>query len=231
MLGFVRAQAVTDPEDRGAKRAGDSERGDAYEDMHEALEAALTEDSDFDARIRDVLAVVGQAAGLTQTDVNPHRTAKGHISTPGEMTTELLARAAEHATAILSERVGDATVRLTALAIVAQISATAAGEMAAGFPDLTGDDPRTEPAARKRAQRWLEEALQLADEAGGQNDLSRHAELGRDAQAVLEKMTAEHEVPQEWAINLLVAAAVEAAAITLQAAGALGAAQEIFTRR
>lgn len=118
---------------------------------------------------------------------------------------ELLERAALHATVILSDHDGDATVRLGALAALAQISPAAAGEMAADLPDLTGDDPRTEPAARERARQWIDDALRLTDhKAASRGD----AEAGNDAQAVLDGQAA----IRDWPIYRFVTATAEATA-------------------
>ncbi|MFB9830806.1 hypothetical protein [Actinoallomurus acaciae] len=217
LTAFVQAQLLTDADKI------DYEHGDPYDEMHGALEDALVHDEQFNDRLRAALDVAGLAARLTQTDVNPYRGVGRHISSPRQMTMELLARAALHATVVLTDHDGDATVRLGALATVAHVSAATAGEMAADLPDLTGDDPRTEPAARERARQWINDARQLT---GQQATSNGDVGAGDDTQAILDDQT----TTDDWPVHRFVSAAAEATAATLRSAGRLDAAKEIFTR-
>src|SRR5262249_8842240 len=145
------ADALATTEDHGAV-----EPADAYDDMHAALELVLGEGSGLDERIRYLLAVAGLAARLTDSAANPYRAAEGHVSTPRTLTHYLLAEPAMHAAVVLHRHDDDAAVRTRMISLAAQVAPTAAGDMAAEFPGLTGDDPRIEPASRARARRWIE---------------------------------------------------------------------------
>lgn len=230
MRKFVRAQALTNPDD-GSSRPSDEEVGDAYDDMHHALEAALNDDGDLYGQVRGILTVVGLAAELTSTEVNAHLGKERYICTPRELARELLERAAEHASVILSEEEpdGDGSVRLNALSVIAQIAPDAAGEMAADFPDLASDDPRDEPAARARARQWVVDALHTVRDHGSSN---RQIQLNGspDAHTVLDAVMDDQEMP-EWPIQRLVAAAAEVAASLLQSTHLANLTTEIFMRR
>jgi hypothetical protein len=123
----------------------------------------------------------------------------------------------------------DDVVRARMLSLVAQVAPAAAGDLAAEFPDLAGEDPRFEPASRMRALRWIENALQLALEKGraiaGETGLSCSA----DANALVTAVTARLELPSEWPIHRLVSASAEAAAAILRAVDAAELAGEVFT--
>lgn len=233
--------------------------GDTYDEMHNALDAALGEDDDVEARLRGLLTVIGIAAGLTGSDLNPRRGVEGYISTPHELAAELLRNPAEYASLILSEGVEeDDFIRLHALAEVARFSADAAGAMAADFPDLADEDPRTEPAARDRARRWIAAALHAAEGEGegggaavGEGDDSAAGQggggagagaiedggaagpggepgLDRDAAFVLGEVRQERELPADWPVHRLVAAAAQAAASLLPKESPEERAVEIF---
>jgi hypothetical protein len=222
-----------------------SDTGDTYDEMHNALDAALGEDDEAEVRLRGLLAIVGVAAGLTASDLNPRRGLDGYISAPHELAAELLRNPAEYASLILSEGVEeDDFIRLHALAEVARFSAAAAGAMAADFPDLADEDPRTEPAARERARRWIAAALRgaastaaapnSADGPGGEGvgEGGPAVELDKDTDAafVLNEVRQERDLPPLWPIRRLVAAAAQAAASLLPADSAADRAVEIFTQ-
>ncbi|WP_326634269.1 hypothetical protein OIE67_51035 [Nonomuraea fuscirosea] len=229
MTEFVEAQALTDP-DGISPRPGDEEVGDAYDDMHHALEAALTDNGDLSRRVRGLLTVVGRAAELTATDVNTHLGQERHICAPRELTRELLERAAEHAAVIISDEEpdDDGSVRLNALSMLAQIAPDAAGAMAADFPDLSSDDPRDEPAARTRARQWVADAMRVVREHQ-ESDQLVPGMASPDAELVLGAVAAEQELPQ-WPIQRVVAASAEAAATLLHTASLTTLAADVFTR-
>jgi hypothetical protein len=230
MTEFVRAQTLTDPDD-GSPRPAPIEAGDAYDEMHHALEEALDDDGDLYEQVRGILAVVGVAAQLTATEVNSHLGMERYISTPHELTRELLKRAAEHAAVILSEEEPDSngSVRLTALSMVAQVAPDAAGEMATDLPDLTSDDPRDEPAARARAHQWVIDALRLVrDHSRGDQEIKVAGST--DAQIVYKAVMADNGIPA-WPIQRLVSAAAETAASLLQGASLANSATAIFMRK
>jgi hypothetical protein len=232
MTEFVRALAVTDRCDDDHQDDDYDDAVDAYEDMHHSLEAALAEGRDLTARVRGTLLVTGFSAALTPTDVNPQRGVTGYISTPRELAAELLTSPAEYAAIILSEESDEENiVRLNALALVARIDPAAAGEMAADFPDLAGEDPRMEPAAHSRALRWIEEACRVARDHGHKQGEYPHVECGSDAKAILAAVAAGEGVPAEWPVQRIVAAAAEATASVLRATSSLDAAKEVFARR
>jgi hypothetical protein len=205
------------------------EVADPYDDMHAALELVLAEGPDPDERIRYLLAITGLAARLTDTDVNPRRTMEGHVSTPLMLTHYLLVEPTMHAALTLHRHDDDNAVRVRMLSLAAQVSPFAAGDMAAEFPDLTGDDPRLDPASRARALRWIEKALQLAREQSreiiGEADLNCSA----DARALVAAVTATLDLPAEWPIHRIVSAGAEAAASILHSLQAADLAAEIFT--
>ncbi|MFF5112197.1 hypothetical protein [Streptosporangium sp. NPDC000509] len=228
MREFVRAQALTDPDD-GSSYSFD-EDGDAYDDMHHALEAALDGDGDLYESVRGILNVVGQAAELTSTKVNAHLGKGGYICTPRELARGLLERAGEHASIIISEEEpdDDGSVRFKALSIIAQIAPDGTGAMATDFPDLVSDDPRNEPAARSRARQWIIDALGVVRNYGG-SDRQIQVNGSQDAKIVINAVMANQEMP-EWPIQRMVAASAEAAASLLQSTALSSLAAKIFTR-
>ncbi|WP_433435416.1 hypothetical protein [Nonomuraea sp. CA-141351] len=230
MTEFVRAQTLTDPDD-GSPRPFGVEAGEAYNDMHRALEEALDDDGDLYEQVCGILAVVGVAAELTATEVNSHLGMERYISAPHELTRELLKRAAEHAAVILSEEESDSngSVRLSALSMIAQIAPDAAGEMTTDLPDLASDDPRDEPAARARAHQWVVDALRLVQDHSSGDGETKVAG-SPDAQLVCKAIMADEEMPK-WPIQRLVAAAAEATASLLQASSLSKSATQIFMRR
>ncbi|WP_214108296.1 hypothetical protein [Acrocarpospora catenulata] len=229
MREFVRAQALTDPDD-GSSHSFEEDDGDAYDDMHRALEAALDDEGDLYGAVCGILNVVGHAAKLTSTEVNAHLGKDGYICTPRELARELLERAAEHASIIISEEEpdDDRSVRLKALSIIAQIAPDGAGEMASDFPDLASDDPRDEPAARTRARQWIIDALGEVRDHGG-SDWQIRVNASPDAKVVINAVMAAQEMP-EWPIQRMVAASAEAAANLLQSAALSSLAAKIFMR-
>lgn len=223
MRDFLQALEITCREE-GAIEG----KADAYDDMHRALGAALGDDDEDDAdygddddyfddqtadlapRVRSVLRIVGVAAALTSTDANPRRGESDHISAPEELSRELLAHAGEFATLMLhDDQDEDQVARMSALAVVATVDAVAAGEMAVELPDLSGPDPRTEPAARERALRWVADALQLTGERGTTDVTAAVADaatLPEDVRTLLAALTAGQQPQEDWPVHRLVAA-------------------------
>jgi hypothetical protein len=218
---FAAALAATELDDA-------DESADAYDDMHAALERVLAHGRDLGKRIRYLLTVTGLAARLTDTDVNPRRTAEGYVSSPTMLTHYLLLEPALHAALVLHRDNEDAAVRTRMLSLAAQVAPVAAGDLAAELPELDGDDPRLEPASRTRALRWVEDALHLACERGHQ--LTEEGDLGgsADAWALLAAMTAGTQLPDQWPIHRFVSAAAEAAASILHSIQAADLAQDVF---
>lgn len=221
MNDFLLAQRVTEvaAEER-------DEDADPYDDMHAALEAALVgADGEL---LQALLDLVGEAVRLTATDANPRREAEGYVSGPDDLLGYLMLHPAEHACVITShERDDDRVIRHGALAIVARISPAAAGEMAADLPDLTGEDPRTEPAARDRAERWVTDSLRIASEQAADTALSI---VSRDAQALLNAIRSGGHPDAGWPVERVTSASAEAAAALLHAASAKHHASEVFLR-
>jgi hypothetical protein len=226
MKRFAAALAATEegesaPED-DAETTGSA---DPYDDMGSALEQALAEGPSLAERARYLLAVIGHAAELTETDSNPYRTTAGYISAPRELAAELLAHPAEHAALVLHRDDDETAVRNRALSLAARLSPAVAGEMAADFPDLTGDDPRLEPASRTRALHWVSTALKIAREQG--REVPADPGCGPDAAALTAAVTAGQD-PPSWPVQRLITAGAEAAAAILHAVGALDHADEVF---
>ncbi|WP_194894917.1 hypothetical protein [Catenulispora pinisilvae] len=203
--------------------------GDAIDDMHCALETALGHDDPGPERLREVLCLITIAAPLTGTDANPELGQQGYISSPSQLSSALLRHADEHAALDLSpESHGDGGARLATIAVLAALAPEAAGAMAAQLPILDQADPRSEPAARDQALRWIHNAIEqtnaLETEASPDPDSS-------DARLVLTSARDHRPIPSDWPARRFVAAAAEASAAVLQpmtledAAGAI----EVFT--
>ena len=188
-----------------------------FDEMNGALESALEHDGWITARIEAVLAIPQCAAGLTATDANSRGGQEGYISTPQELTVELMKNSGLYAGATLSGASDEDTLLgLSTLALVASVDVSAAGVLAGELPDLTGDDPRIEPAARQRALRWVADTLALTN--GTEPDELAHAHTGSDdARIVLAAAAADSELVTEWPIRRLAAAAGHAAAALLAA--------------
>ncbi|MGH3165624.1 MAG: hypothetical protein ACRDN0_06985, partial [Trebonia sp.] len=203
----------------------DSEAIDPYDDMHAALERILAPDvPDLDNRIRYVLQVVGLAAGLTATDVNPRRAEPGALASAQELSRYLLAHPAMHAALVLHAGDDDTAVRTRALSLAAQVAPSAAGALAADFPRLSGDDPRLEPASRTQVRHWIEGAVRAAGSTvRSEKDLG----CGDDSRALAAIVMNGGDLP-DWPARRLVAAGAEAAAAILHAAGAAELADDVF---
>jgi len=204
------------------------EAEDPYDDMHRALDEVLAEGDGREERIRWVLAVTGLAARLTETGANPRRGDEEQVSSPLTLTRYLLAMPAMHAAVVLHRHDDEDAVRTRMLSLAAQVAPAAAGDLAAELPDLTGDDPRLEPAARARAVNWLENAVRLAREHGREAALEANPAWGADARLLVHAVTARLDLPSAWPVTRFVAASAEAAAAVLHAAEATGFAEEVF---
>ncbi|GIG70657.1 hypothetical protein [Phytomonospora endophytica] len=212
LLEFAAALAETE-------RDG-GEREDPYDDMNDALEAVITAEDDRSGPILAVLEVIGRAAALIPTDVGVR--GPGAVLAPRHLAAELVAHPSMHGTVLLDDDTwGDDTIRLHTLAFVAAMDAVAAGELAADFPDLTGADPRMEPAARERARNWVGTALRLAEVDG------EVAFTTSDARVYTERVREEGALPS-WPVRRCVAAAATAAADLLRAAGREEELPEVF---
>jgi hypothetical protein len=210
---FLRAQDVTCSDE-----ADGDERGDAYDDMNRALDNAFEAEEDPSAAIRLFTALLHRAAELTSTEVNPRRGEKGHISSAADLSTELLKNAAMHATLMLSQDDDeDSALRLYALGLTAWADPNAAGTLASELPDLTGPDPRTAPAARRRALQWVADAHDTTNTAGKPHHTGADV-LSPDARTVLDHASGQTEGEiDDWDIKRLVHAAAQAAAAVLAA--------------
>jgi hypothetical protein len=201
---------------------------DAYDDMHAALEIVLDEDGDLDAAVRYLLAVTSLAARFTSTDANPNRDLEDHVSTPGMLTHYLLVEPAMHAALVLHRHDDDNAVRARMLSMAAEVAPAAAGDLAAEFPGLTGEDPRLEPAARMRARQWVENALRLVDERGHEGDVMADLICSADASTLVRVVRAGQDMPTDWPVERLTSAGAEGASAVLHSAGATEFAQEVF---
>jgi hypothetical protein len=199
---------------------------DPYDDMHRALDGVLAEGDGREERIRWVLAVTGLAARLTETDANPRRGTEEQVSSPLTLTRYLLAMPAMHAAVVLHRHDDEDAVRTRMLSLAAQVAPVAAGDLAAELPDLTGDDPRLEPAARARAVNWIENAVRLAREHGREAEVN--SACGDDARLLVQAVTAHLDPPSDWPVTRFVAASAEAASAVLHSADAAGFAEEVF---
>jgi hypothetical protein len=208
---------------------GSEDAGDPYDDMHGTLDEVLDEDSDLDEAVRYLLAITGLAAKLTSSDANPNRGREKYVSEPHALTHYLLVEPAMHACIIIHRHDDDNAVRTRMLSLAAQIAPIAAGDMAAEFPGLTGDDPRLESAARARAQHWIGTALQVAREQG--DGVAADADLActADARALARAVIAGLDMPTDWPTSRLVSAGAEAASAVLHSAGVTEFAEDVFT--
>jgi hypothetical protein len=214
------------------------ETADSYDGMHAALELVLAEGPDLGERIRYLLSIAGLAARFTETDVNPHRELEDHVATPLKLTHYLLVEPALHAAVTLHRHDDDDAIRARMLSLMAEISPPAAGGLASEFPDLTGDDPRFDPASRVRALRWIENALRLAREES--HEIGADTDLGcsADARALVATAIAAHDLPadrrelsplaDQWPTHRIVSAGAEAAASILRWLHAADRADEVF---
>ncbi|WP_412746005.1 hypothetical protein [Krasilnikovia sp. MM14-A1004] len=216
---FAEALAETEGEDS-------DEVGEAYDDMHAALEQILDDRPGQAKRIRLLLAVTGTAV-RTADDVRRAEQAQAAAWRP--VTHYLLVEPAMHAATILHRDNDNAAIRATMLCLAAQVSPMAVAGLIAEFPGLAGDDPRLEPAARTRAAGWVQKALQLAQDHGNPREVLGDATgPAADAQTVLNAVSAREELPPEWPVHRLVSAAAYAAAAILHAIDADDRADEVF---
>jgi hypothetical protein len=218
---FAAALSVTENDDP-------DDRADAYNDMHAALELVLSENGDLGEAIRSLLAITGRAARFTSTDANPGRNLEGQISTPRMLTHYLLVEPAMHAALTLHRHDDDNAVRTRMLSLAAQVAPVAAGDMAAEFPGLSGEDPRLEPASRMRARRWVENALRFADERGRGAVAEADLVCAGDARTLIRILRASQDPPIDWPVDRLTAASAEAASAVLHSADATEVAEEVF---
>jgi hypothetical protein len=201
---------------------------DPYDDMHAALELVLDEDADISDAIRYLLAVTGLAAKFTSSDANPNRALEGHVSTPRMLTRYLLIEPAAHAALVLHRHDEDNAIRMRMLSLAAQVAPVAAGDMATELPDLTGEDPRLEPASRMRARHWIENALRLADERGHVVAVEADLTCTVDACLIIQAVRVGQDLPVDWPVDRLTSASAEAASAILHSAGAIEFAEEVF---
>lgn len=219
--GFAAALSATE-----SARSDDSR--EPYDDMHAALELVLGEDTDLDEAIRYLLAITSLAAKFTSTDANPNRNLEGHVSTPGMLTHYLLVEPAMHAALVLHRHDDDSAIRTRMLSLAAQVAPAAAGDLAAEFLGLVGEDPRLEPASRMRVRHWIESALRLVDERGRGAAVIADLICTTDASALVRAVRADQDLPTDWSVERLTSAGAEAASAVLRAAGAIEFAQEVF---
>ncbi|WP_433790862.1 hypothetical protein [Actinoplanes sp. CA-252034] len=200
---------------------------DAYDQMHTALEDVLAEGPGLAKRIKLLLATTGTA--VRAADNLPASTRKDPVATPRTITYYLLINPSMHSATVLHRDDDDEAIRTTMLCLAAQISPLAAADLSAEFPGLTGDDPRLEPAARTRATRWIQKALQLARQNKPADFLDNTTGHTADARTLLNVISAREELPPEWPVQRIVAAAAYTAAAILHASNAIGRAAEVFT--
>ncbi len=208
---------------------GSEDADDPYDDMHGTLDVVLDEDSGLDEVVRYLLAITGLAAKLTSSDANPNRGREKYVSEPRTLTHYLLVEPAMHACIIIHRHDDDNVVRTRMLSLAAQVAPIAAGDMAAEFPGLTGDDPRLESAARAMAQHWIGSALQVARDQG--DGIAADADLActADARTLARAVIAGLDMPADWPTSRLVSAGAEAASALLHSAGVTEFAEDVFT--
>lgn len=205
-----------------------NDAADPYDDMHRALDRVLAEGPGLKERIRWVLAVTGLAARLTETDANPRRDDGEQVSSPLTLTRYLLAMPAMHAAVVLHRHDDENAVRTRMLSLSAQVAPVAAGDLASELPDLTGDDPRLEPAAKARAVNWIENAVRLAREHGHGAAPEVNSGCGDDARVLAQAVTAGLDLPAAWPVTRFAAASAEAASAILHSARATELAEAVF---
>lgn len=201
---------------------------DPYDDMFVALELVLGDESDLDEVVRYLLAITSLAAKLTGTEANPNRTREGYVSTPRMLAHDLLLDPSMDAALILHRLDDDDAVRARMLSLAAQVAPVVAGDLAAEFPGLTGEDPTLEPAARTRARHWIEKALRLADECEGRAGMEVDLTCSADAHALVRVVGAGQDLPADWPIERVVSAGAEAASAILQSIEEAERAEEVF---
>lgn len=202
---------------------------DLHDDMHTALEKILEESDDPAAAVRCVLPVIGLAARLITIQAVGYGEAGGGVASPGTLVGYLLSDPA-HSAALLLHRDGDhgEAIRSRMLSLAAQVDPSIVGDLAADLPNLTGNDPRLEPAARSRARSWVHNALGLA----------RHlcqapvvpAGASPDARAYLTAVQT-GTVPDDWPVRRVVRAAAEVAALILDSINAAESSDEVYVSR
>jgi hypothetical protein len=205
------------------------EADDPYDDMHGALDAVLAEGAGLRRRIQWVLTVTGLAARVTEADADPLRDG-GDASPPLSLTHYLLAMPAMHAAVVLHRHDDDDAVRTRMLSLAAEAAPVAAGDLASEFPDLTGDDPLLEPAARARAANWIGTAVRLARAHGHEVAAEGEPACGADARALIHAVTSGLPLPSAWPVTRFVAASAEAASAILHSAEATDFAEEVFAQ-
>src|SRR6201996_2070408 len=218
---FTAAMEVTEA-------AGADEAADPYDDMHRALDKVLAQGAGLRMRIQWVLAVTGLAARLTETDANPRPDSEEDVSSSLTLDHYLLAMPAMHAAVVLHRHDDDNAVRTRMLSLAAEVAPAAAGGLASELPDLTGDDPRLEPAARARAANWVENAVRLAREHRREAAAEAEPRCGADARLLVQAVTAGRDLPVAWPVTRFVAASAEAASAILHSAAAAQFAEEVF---
>lgn len=218
---FVAAMEVTETTEA-------DEAEDPYDDMHRALDRVLVKGAGLRQRIQWVLTVTGLSARLTETDADPRGDAEEQVTGPLTLTRYLLAMPAMHAAVVLHRHDDDDAVRARMLSLSAEVAPAAAGDLASEFPDLTGDDPRLEPAAKARAVNWVTSAVRLAREHGREAVLGPDCRCGADARALVQAVAADVDLPSAWPVKRFVAASAEAASAILHAAEATEFAEEVF---
>jgi hypothetical protein len=210
------------------ERNGHDENADLYDDMHGALELALADGPGLRKRIRFLLAITGTAARISESDPASDPSDDAWASSPRTITHYLLVEPALHSAADLRRHDDDAAIRTTMLCQAARVSPVAVADLIAEFPEIGGDDPRLEPAARTRATRWVEKALHIAEQHGDPAGLPDHPIGHADAQTVINAITESLELPPDWAVHRVVSAAAYAAAAILHAIDVGDRAREIF---
>lgn len=205
------------------------EADDPYDDMHGALDTVLAEGAGLRKRIEWVLTVTGLAARVTEDGEDPAGDG-GDASPPLSLTHYLLAMPAMHAAVVLHRHDDDDAVRTRMLSLAAEAAPAAAGDLASEFPDLTGDDPLLEPAARARAANWIGTAVRLARAHGHDVAAEGGPACGDDARALIHAVTSGLPLPSAWPVTRFVAASAEAASAILHSAEATDFAEEVFAQ-
>lgn len=188
----------------------DGYSGDVLDDMHRALGTVLELGREDPGCLREVLRLVTIAVSHAATEANPNTGQQGSVVTPSDLSAALLQYADRHSTIAFSqESRGDGGVRTARLAVLALLAPEAAGAMAAQLPILDDEDPRSGPAAREQAMRWIHKAAEFAADRA---DETPSEPEGSDARLLLALNRDGRSAPEGWTARRLVAAAVEAAA-------------------
>jgi len=191
----------------------DGYSGDVLDTMHRAVGTVLELGREDPGCLREVLRFITIAVSLAATEADANPGQQGSVVTPEDLSAALLWHADRHSTIVFSqESHGDDAIRTARLAVLALLAPEAAAAMAAQLPLLDDEDPRSGPAAREQAMRWIHKAAEFAADQAEETPSDPE---GSDARLLLALYRDGQPAPEDWAARRLVAAAAEAAAFLI----------------